>query len=141
MPRRSPGSGRNAGSQASGQLGDHIEASLRQGVRHIVLKVRELGFFALGRVGRVVGLGPGVAAPKSRCPGCKPAALASVSFPGCPPGPVSWAAAVAASAQPPVDAVADAPLEGAQGFFRVLPSAGFLSYPTFVKLVHTGLAI
>ncbi len=31
--------------------------------------------------------GPGVACPKSRCLGCEPAALATESFPCCPPGP------------------------------------------------------
>jgi len=31
--------------------------------------------------------GPGVACPKSRPAGCKPAALEQESFPGCPPGP------------------------------------------------------
>ena len=38
--------------------------------------------------GRMVVAGPGVAWPKSRCSGCEPAALATESFPGCPPGPV-----------------------------------------------------
>jgi putative ABC transport system permease protein len=43
--------------------------------------------------GRRVDPGPGVAWPKSRCSGCKPAALAAESFPGCPPGPSGLAAA------------------------------------------------
>src|SRR6266498_1475284 len=42
--------------------------------------------------------GPGVACPKSRCAGCEPAALESESFPGCPPGPFTPAAARRASA-------------------------------------------
>ena len=37
--------------------------------------------------GRRVVSGPGVAWPKSRCSGCEPAALATESLPGCPPGP------------------------------------------------------
>src|SRR5215471_5061742 len=43
--------------------------------------------------GRRVGAGPGVAWPKSRSAGCKPATLATEPFPGCPPGPVRAAAA------------------------------------------------
>jgi hypothetical protein len=42
--------------------------------------------------GRRVDSGPGVAWPKSRCSGCNPAALATESFPGCPPGPLIVAA-------------------------------------------------
>jgi hypothetical protein len=38
--------------------------------------------------------GPGVAWPKSRCAGCEPAALATESFPVCPPGPFTLGAAV-----------------------------------------------
>ena len=60
-----------------------------------LLAFRELaGLAALegpGR-GRRVGSGPGVAWPKSRPAGCKPAALATESFPGCPPGPAALAA-------------------------------------------------
>src|SRR6266700_5045651 len=37
----------------------------------------------------------GLARPKSRFSGCEPAALTSVSFPGCPPGPLILAAAAA----------------------------------------------
>ena len=40
-----------------------------------------------GVAGRRVGLGLGVACPKSWCPGCEPVALESESFPGCPPEP------------------------------------------------------
>jgi hypothetical protein len=39
--------------------------------------------------GRRVGAGPGVAWPKSRSAGCKPATLASESSPGCPPRPAA----------------------------------------------------
>jgi len=39
-------------------------------------------------VGRSVVVGPGVARPKRRCSGCEPVTQVSVSFPGCPPGPV-----------------------------------------------------
>ena len=37
--------------------------------------------------GRRVVAGSGVAGPKSRCAGCEPAARATESLPGCPPGP------------------------------------------------------
>jgi hypothetical protein len=65
----------------------HNEASLRQVVRDIFFEACELRFSGcVVGAGRSVGSGPGVAAPKSRCSGCDPAALASVSFPACPPG-------------------------------------------------------
>jgi len=40
-----------------------------------------------GAAGRRLGAGPGVACPKSRRLGCKPAALEPEPFPDCPPGP------------------------------------------------------
>src|SRR6202035_1091295 len=46
----------------------------------------------------VWGPGPGVACPQSRCLGCEPAALATESFPCCPPGPFARAATRRASA-------------------------------------------
>src|SRR5205823_14066214 len=59
------------------------------------LVARDVTFF-FGR-GRRVGTGPGVAWPKSRCSGCNPAALATESFPWCPPGPCSLLAAARAA--------------------------------------------
>ena len=58
----------------------------------------ETGFDGVPAVvpGRRLVPGPGVACPKSRCLGCEPAALATESFPGCPPGP--WALRTAARA-------------------------------------------
>jgi hypothetical protein len=48
----------------------HSEASLCQGVRVIFFEARELRFSGCSAgAGRSVGSGPGVAAPKSRCPG------------------------------------------------------------------------
>ena len=65
-----------------------------------------------------MGPGPGVAWPKSRCLGCEPAALATESFPRCPPGPLAWAAGPrGVGLEPGEDGVADAALEGAEGFF------------------------
>src|SRR6516225_6658804 len=46
-----------------------------------------------GAVGRRLGCGPGVACPKSRRPGCEPAALETEPFPDCPPGPSAWVVA------------------------------------------------
>src|SRR5690242_9287281 len=77
---------------------EHIEASLCQGVRDIFFEARDLRVSGSARpAGRSVSSGPGVAVPKSRSAGCNPAALASVSFPGCPPGPASWPDAAAAA--------------------------------------------
>jgi hypothetical protein len=78
-----------------GRIMAHNEASLCQEPFRV--------FFGAGagrscerRFGGVVGLlpGPGVAWPKSRCAGCEPAALATESFPVCPPGPFTLDAAV-----------------------------------------------
>jgi hypothetical protein len=73
-----------------------IEASLCQEVFRVFFELRFGGTVRVRWVaGRSVDSGPGVAWPKSRRPGCKPAALATESFPGCPPGPLSLAAAAA----------------------------------------------
>jgi hypothetical protein len=63
-----------------------IDASLCQVIWAAFFLVREVAFW--GR-DRRVGAGPGVAWPKSWRSGCEPAALATESFPACPPGP--WA--------------------------------------------------
>src|ERR1019366_9815975 len=77
------------------------EASLCQEVFRVFFELRFGGTVCLRWVaGRSVDSGPGVAWPKSRCPGCEPAALAAESFPGCPPGPLSLAAAAAPRAAP-----------------------------------------
>ena len=70
-----------------------------KGVRLIFFVVRGAAFLAgvCGR-DRRVGAGPGVAWPKSRRSGCEPAALATESFPGCPPGPLAVAARAARAA-------------------------------------------
>ena len=75
---------------------DQNEASLCQEVPLIFLVARDVVFLLWGsRRDRSVDSGPGVAWPKSRCSGCEPAALATESFPGCPPGPSVLAAAAA----------------------------------------------
>src|SRR5215467_13450588 len=78
---------------ASRRYGCRTKASLRQVVLVVVFAEREVVFgrWAAGRGRRVVA-GPGVAWPKSWCSGCEPAALATESFPGCPPGPVALTA-------------------------------------------------
>src|SRR6266566_340279 len=95
------------------------DASLCQVVRAAFFLAREVVF--LGR-DRRVGAGPGVACPKSWRSGCEPAALATETFPACPPGP--WALRAAARAasglEVLVDGVADLALEGAQRFFAGL---------------------
>jgi hypothetical protein len=53
----------------------------------------ELPLFCWSAGRRRVVTGPGVAWPKSWRSGCEPAALATESFPGCPPGPQVPAAA------------------------------------------------
>jgi hypothetical protein len=53
------------------------------------------GYVSVRSGGRGLVPGSGVAWPKSRYSGCEPAALASVSFSGCPPGPCALAAAAA----------------------------------------------
>src|ERR1035438_7776131 len=70
-----------------------------QGSRRVFFDVG-LGEMVLvpGVAGRRVGLGSGVACPKSWRWGCEPAALESESFPGCPPGPFAAAVAVACRA-------------------------------------------
>jgi len=50
-------------------------------------------FRLAGVAGRRVGLGSGVACPKSRLTGCEPAPLEPESFPGCPPGPATGVSA------------------------------------------------
>src|SRR5215470_20365241 len=73
-----------------------IDASLRQGVLRGFFEVGFTGTVRLrGVAGRRLARGPGVAWPKSRCLGCEPAALATESFPGCPPGPLPLAAPAA----------------------------------------------
>jgi len=71
-----------------------------------------------GAVGRRLGCGPGVACPKSRRPGCEPAALETEPFPDCPPGPLAcagaWRAASAWSRG--VDDVAELAFERAERF-------------------------
>jgi DNA-binding CsgD family transcriptional regulator len=63
-----------------------------------LFEARDVGFFGSARLlGHSVSSGPGVALPKSRSAGCNPAALATEPFPGCPPGPVSADAEVAAA--------------------------------------------
>jgi hypothetical protein len=71
---------------------------------------------------------PGVAFPKSRCPGCKPAALESEPFPGCPPGFPARAAARRASARRREKmALLTCRFSERMASFGVLPSASFLS--------------
>jgi hypothetical protein len=72
------------------------DASLRQVVRRS-FSARELAFFCWSAERRRVMAGPGVAWPKSRRPGREPAALATESFPACPPGPWMLAAAMRAA--------------------------------------------
>jgi hypothetical protein len=80
-----------------------------------------------GRSRRVV-TGPGVACPKSRCLGCNPAALATESFPGCPPGPLARAAARWASAcRQARMALLTCRFSERGASLPVLPSASFLS--------------
>jgi len=69
-----------------------IDASLCQVIWAAFFLVREVAFW--GR-DRRVGAGPGVAWPKSWRSGCEPAALATESFPACPPGP--WAVRAASA--------------------------------------------
>ena len=69
-----------------------IDASLCQVIWAAFFLVREVAFW--GR-DRRVGAGPGVAWPKSWRSGCEPAALATESFPACPPGPRAVRAASA----------------------------------------------
>src|SRR6266508_4120053 len=72
--------------------------------------------------------GPGVACPKSRCAGCEPAALESESFPGCPPGPFTPAAARRAPAWRRAKmASLICRFSARKASLRVLPSASFLS--------------
>src|SRR5690349_24534475 len=71
------------------------DASLCQVVRAVLLLPCEIAFCWWGR-DRRVRAGPGVASPKSWRSGCEPAALATESFPACPPGP--WVLAAAARA-------------------------------------------
>ena len=52
------------------RLAEHIEASLCQVVRDIFFEACDLGFLGwVAGAGRSVGLGPGVASPKSWCSG------------------------------------------------------------------------
>src|ERR1700722_4880483 len=84
-------------SDAESQINDtHNDASLCQVVRAAFFLVRGVILFLAGGFDRRVWSGPGVAWPKSWCSGCNPAALATESFPGCPPG--SWALLMAARA-------------------------------------------
>jgi SAM-dependent methyltransferase len=69
-----------------------IDASLCQVIWAAFFLVREVAFW--GR-DRRVGAGPGVAWPKSWRSGCEPAALATETFPACPPGP--WAVRAASA--------------------------------------------
>jgi hypothetical protein len=72
--------------------------------------------------------GPGVACPKSRCLGCEPAALATESFPCCPPGPFTRAAARRAPAcRQAKMALLTCRFSERRASFGVLPSASFLS--------------
>src|SRR6185437_8864676 len=110
---------------------EHIETSLRQGVRLIFFVVRGAAFLAgvCGR-DRRVGAGPGVAWPKSRRSGCEPAALATESFPSCPPGPLAVTAR-AARAAPAFRCLKISSLtwrlRARSASLAVLPSATFLS--------------
>ena len=94
------------------------------------LACRELaGRVALGvrGCGRRVGSGPGVAWPKSRCSGCKPAALATEPFPGCPPGPRVLTARRASAFICLQRASLTCRLSARSASFDVLPPAIFLS--------------
>jgi hypothetical protein len=72
--------------------------------------------------------GPGVAFPKSRSLGCKPAALASEPFPGCPPGSFPRAAARRAPAcRQAKMALLTCRFSDRSASFGVLPPASFLS--------------
>src|SRR5690348_13142091 len=75
------------------RLPHRSNASLRQVVVVVIFTEQQVGFgrWAAGRDLRVES-GPGVAWPKSWRPGCEPAALATESFPVCPPGPLTLAA-------------------------------------------------
>src|SRR5580658_3991179 len=72
------------------------EASLCQVVRAVFLRARDVLFLPVRGSSRRVVSGPGVACPKSRHSGCEPAALATESFPACPPGLQALPAARAA---------------------------------------------
>src|SRR6266566_6882120 len=70
----------------------------------------------------------GVACPKSRCPGCNPAAQATESFPGCPPGPPARTAARRASAcRQAKMALLTCRFNARRASLGVLPPASFLS--------------
>jgi hypothetical protein len=69
-----------------------------------------------------------VACPKSRCLGCKPAALAIEPFPCCPPGSPALAGACRAPAcRQPKMALLTCRFSARRASLGVLPSASFLS--------------
>src|SRR2546421_3222602 len=78
-------------------VADHVDASLCQVVRAVFFLACELALFCWSAGCRRVVTGPGVAWPKSWRSGCELAALATESFPGCPPGPRAPAAAARAA--------------------------------------------
>jgi hypothetical protein len=82
---------------------------------------------AAGVVGCVAG--PGVACPKSRWPGCEPAALDAEWFPGCRPGLLAWAAAArrASACRQAKVASLICRFRQCRASLPVLPSASFLS--------------
>src|SRR5215471_8242730 len=79
--------------------------------------------------GRRLVAGLGVAYPKSRCWGCKPATLVSEPFPRCPPrlaGRSYRGCPGGVGLQAGEDGIADLPLQAAQGFFAGLAFGQFL---------------
>ena len=77
-----------------------------------------------------------MACPKSRCLGCEPAALATESFPCCPPGPFgAGCGPPGVGLQAGEDGVADLPFQRAQGLF------GGLALGQFLVVVGAALAV
>src|SRR2546429_1053658 len=102
---------------APGVIDAHNDASWCQGVRGSFCAAGCRGLLALAAAGgRRVGVGSGSGLAEEPVPGgCEPAALATESFPRCPPGLLCGPAGVGLEAGE--DGVAEAALERAGCFF------------------------